>query len=249
MPLSKKEIESYYLERFKELLPGFPSGMVIPTEEPDFLVETPSGHVGIELTELHVAASPGSVPVQASLAMRQRTVDRAQAIYAAGGHPPIRCTVFMSNEHIHKSEVEDLATAIASIAIKNLPPGYGSVREDYNWLNRDYFPERIHSVAVHRLDAITRTHFNCPGAVWVPHLVTEDIERAIGPKGGKYSAYRTRCAEAWLVVCADTTTMSTWFEFEPPALCATYRAPFERVFVMRQFGSLLHELTIAPSGT
>jgi hypothetical protein len=249
MPLSKKDIESYYLTRFKELLPDFPPGTVTPTEEPDFLVETPLGHLGIELTELHIAAPPGSVPLQASLAMRQRTVDRAQAIYAAGGHPPIRCTVFMSDEHIQKPEVEGLAAAIARIAIKNLPPACGSVREDYNWLNRDYFPERIHSVAVHRLEAITRTHFNCPGAVWVPHLTTEDIERALEPKDEKYPAYRTRCTAAWLVVCADTTAMSTWFEFEPPALAATYRASFERVFVMRQFGNVLHELTVVSSGT
>src|SRR6185437_8674280 len=134
MPLSKKDIESYYLARFKELLPDFPAGAITPTEEPDFLVETPRGQLGIELTELHIAAPPGSIPLQASLAMRQRTVDRAQAIYAAGGYPRIRCTVFMSDEHIQRSELEALAATIARIAIKNLPPGSGSVREDYNWL-------------------------------------------------------------------------------------------------------------------
>ena len=249
MPLSKKDIESYYLGRFKELLADFPPGAVTPTEEPDFLVETPLGRLGIELMELHIAAPPGSVPLQASIAMRQRTVDRAQAIYETGGHPPVRCTVSMNDVHIQKAEVESLAVAIANVAIKNLPPGPGSVHEDYTWLNREYFPERIHSVAVHRHEAITRTHFHCHGAMSVPHLSTDDIKRALKPKDQKYPTYREQCTAAWLVIYADTTVMSTWFQFEPPALAATYRASFERVFVMRQFGNVLHELAIAPSGT
>lgn len=219
MPLSKKDIESYYLGRFKELLPDFPPGLVTLTEEPDFLIDTPRGPLGIELTELHIAAPDASTPLQASLAMRQRTVNRAQEIYTGGGHPAIRCSVFMSDQHIRKQDVEGLATAIAHIAIKNLPPVSGSVREDYNWLNRDYFPEAIHSIAVHRLDGMT-THFTCPGAVWVQHLAAEDLKRAIEPKESKYSAYRKRCMDAWLLICADTTAMSTWFSFDSPALAA-----------------------------
>ena len=178
--------------------------------------------------------------------MRQRVVARAQELYGAGGHPPVRCTVFMNNAHIRKDQVEELATAIARIAVRNLPGPNSSTKESYEWTNRSYFPELLDTVAVHRLDPITENFFSCPGATWVAPLSSADIERALASKEAKYRTYRKKCDEAWLLINADIGAMSTWYEFDPAAIAGPFKTSFNRVFVLRHFGSKLHELSLTP---
>ncbi|QSA97701.1 hypothetical protein [Methylococcus sp. EFPC2] len=244
MPLSKKDIEALYLQRVKGLLVGFPDGVIVQTEEPDFLVQGESLTIGIELTELHREAPAGTVPLQAAEAMRNRVVRRAQELYTVAGLPPIRCTVFIREQHIKKDQVEALATAVAKIAERNLPGSNQSRSESYDWVNRAYFPEVLDTVTVHRLDQITENFFSSPGSTWVIPLAASDIERALSAKNPKYSVYRAKCDQAWLVINADISTMSTWYKFERSVIAGRFKTPFDRVFLLRHFASELHELDL-----
>lgn len=244
MSISKKDVEVHYFERFKALLPDFPQGVVTSSEEPDFLVTRQGSTVGIELTELHREAPAGTTPQQASEAMRHRVVARAQELYTAAGHPLVRATVLMNGRHIKRKDVETLAIAITDIAKRNIPEPNSSSHESYDWTNRSYFPEILDSVAVHRLDAITENFFSCPGSTWVASLSSADIDRALVAKESKYSAYRTRCDTAWLLINADIGPMSTWFQFDAAALTVPFVSSFDRVFVLRHFGSELYELNL-----
>lgn len=244
MPSTKKSVEQFYFDRFRDMYAPFPAGKIVATEEPDFLVSGESKVVGIELTELHREARPGSTPLQAIEAMKHRVIARAQQIYSDSGHPPIQCSVFMNEQHIRKEQVEKIAVAIANIAIRNLPLQNESNREEYNWTNRDYFPEVIHEIAVHRLEELTETHFNGPGATWVAPISAADIKRALASKEEKYSAYRKQCDEAWLLINTDLGAMSTWFEFDGEISSEKYCTNFDRVFILRHFTKELHELNI-----
>ena len=245
MPLPKKNVERHYFDRFQALFQPFPDGSITSSEEPDFLIAGPARTIGVELTELHRQARPGQAPLQASEAMRHRVAARAQELYMQDGHPPVRCAIFMQDANIEKSQVELLAKAIVDIALRNLPPPNASNNESYDWVNRSYFPEIIDSITVHRLDAITQTHFNCPGATWVPKLSSTDVERTLAAKEPKYPAYRQRCDEAWLLVNADIGSMSTWFDFQAEGIAGCFATSFDRVFIMRHFGQTLHELTVS----
>ena len=243
--ISKKDVEVAYLERFRHAMPDFPEGKVEPSEEPDFLVWRHDSVLGIELTELHRETRPGASPQQARQSMRQRVINRAQEIYLANAQPDVRVTVFMHDDvHIERSEVEHLANQICELAIRNLPSPNSSSEEFYEWTNRAYFPDVVNNIRVHRLDAITDTHFNTPGSTWVAPLAPPDIERALLSKNPKYPTYRKRCDEAWLLINADIGSMSTWFQFDSESLASTFETDFERVFLFRHFGSKLHELTV-----
>lgn len=246
MPPSKKIVERHYLDAFARLLSPFPDGEAIPTEEPDFLVVGQDRTIGIELTELHRMAPAGTIPQQASEAMRHRVVARAEQIYVSTGNPPIRCAVHFQDGHIEKWQVEDLASAITELAVRNLPLQNSSTREEYQWTNRDYFPEAINTIGIHRLDAITKNHFFCPGATWVASLTAGDVQRALTAKEEKYAVYRTRCSAAWLLVNADIGSMSTWFQFDAAPLSDIFTSSFDRAFILRHFGGELYELNVAP---
>jgi hypothetical protein len=50
----KKQIESDIIKLFREKFPGFPKGLLKPSESPDFILSiTPRRKIGIELTGLH----------------------------------------------------------------------------------------------------------------------------------------------------------------------------------------------------
>ena len=152
----------------------------------------------------------------------------------------------MNNNHIKKDQVERLAAAIAHIAVRNLPNSNSSTQESYDLTNRSDFPEDLDTVSVDRLDTITENFFSCPGATWVAPLSSVDIERALASKEGKYSTYRKKCDTAWLLINADISAMSTWYDFDANAIAGPFKSSFDRVFVLRHFDSKLHELTLEP---
>ncbi|HZX32557.1 MAG TPA: hypothetical protein VFF03_14480 [Rhodocyclaceae bacterium] len=101
---------------------------------------------------------------------------------------------------------------------------------------------------MHRLDVITKTFFNSPGATWIAKLTREDIYRALSGKDRKYLVYRARCDEVWLVINADIESMATWFEFDGEVLTDTFTTRFDRVFLVRHFGGKAHELKLREHG-
>lgn len=244
--MNKKEIEMHYLDRLRVAMPDFPQGRIESTEEPDFLIHGDDSIIGIELTELHRETQDGVKPQQALEAMRHRVVARAQELYSAKGLPPVKVSVFMRDNHdIRKDHVQSLAEALCQLVERNLPNPNSSRREEYDWVNRAHFPEPIIEVSVHRLDVITKTFFSVPGATWVSTLSNSDIARVVGPKELKLPAYLKKCNRAWLVINADIGPMSTWFEFDASAPLLPLKSKFERILILRHFGSRLIELQLS----
>ena len=241
----KKEIERHYLERLRDSLVDFPDGRIESSEEPDFLVHGNAVTIGIELTELHRETRSGTKPQQALEAMRHRVVAKAQELYIAANLPSVTVSIFMNDGYdIKRDRVLPLAKIIRQLVESHLPDKNSSQKIEYDWKNPASFPDPFIKISVHRRDAITRTFFSAPGATWVTTLSYADIDRAAEPKEMKYSTYRKKCDEAWLVINADIGSMSTWFEFDSSMLSKPLRTRFERVFILRHFGSKLFELPV-----
>lgn len=241
----KKEIEEVYLNRAIPFITGFPQEEIKPFEEPDFFLHSSEAVIGIELTELHRQVSKRSNPQRASEAMRRRVVERAQALYAETGLPPVRATVLMYEDTlIKKSEVEKLASAICNLVVQNLPAPNSFREEAATTTDSNCWPGRLHSITVYRADFIIDMDFNCPGTTWVSELGREDIEQKLKSKETLYSTYRKSCDKVWLFINFDIEAMSTWFEFNAEVLNAPFSTSFERVFVFGHFGNRFIELNV-----
>ncbi len=239
----KKKIENHYLDRLRAAMPDFPIGRIESTEEPDFLVHGEKSIIGLELTELHKETPNGLKPQQALEAMRCRVVAKAQELYVASNLPPVYVQIFMNDGYdIKKEQVMPLAETIHKLVASHLPENNSSQKIEYDWRNPGSFPHSLIEISVCRLDLITKTFFGAPRATWVPTLADVDIERVLKLKEKKYSTYRIKCDEAWLVINVDIVSMSTWFEFESSALSKPIRTQFDRVFIFRHFVSQLFEL-------
>lgn len=245
MTASKKDIETWRLERFKSFIANFPEGEVEPTEEPDFLVRGHERIVGIELTDLHREAPLGQIPEQASEAMRKRVVARAQEIYINRQLQPVMAAFFLDDRiHIKKSEVEALAEKFAEFVAANCPAPNSSIEVPQGWEDWRELPSVLHSISVHRLDVVTKTFFSSPGATWVPAITREDVDRALSSKELKYNSYRTKCDEAWLVINIDIESMTTYFQLDLDVLVRPFCTRFDRVFLVQHFVGKAHELRV-----
>lgn len=240
---SKKQLEQWRLEQFRSRFAGFPIGTVIPSEEPDFLIQTPARTVGIELTELHRDVSPGAEPPQAQEALRWRLTKRAQAIHVENNRPHLHASVFFSAGQISKFLVEPLAQKVAGLIAEKIPaPDEPPMRIESDFANPERLPPEIDSISTYNLPGATRSFFTTPGSTWMAQLQPDDVRRALQSKESKYSAYRSRCDEAWLIVGCNGEFMSTWYEGVERAVDFKLPSSFDRGFIMSYFNQTIVEL-------
>lgn len=242
MPPSKKDVEFWRLEQFRRFCPDVPEGEVVPSEGPDFLIHG-IRTIGIELTDLHRATPPGSVPQQASAAMRNRVIATAAEIYKSQNLPPVLATFFLDDrEHVQKAEVYALAASYADLVAQNVPHVGSGTEVPSHWDDFRELPKGVHKARIRRLEGLTSTTFSNPGATWVATLSREDINRALQDKEKKLAAYKSRCDEVWLVINCDTESMSTWFEVAPELHDEIFDSDFDRLYLVQHFRRAAHRL-------
>ncbi|MDO9436017.1 hypothetical protein [Hydrogenophaga sp.] len=243
---AKKDLERRYLDQVRDLLADFPQGALDEREQPDFLVKTRDRVIGIEITELHRAQDNQPVPMQGREAVRDQIVQRAKALYEGKGVPLIDCCVHLKDLSYRRTDIEPLAAKIAALAKRNVPPEDAlAKREQYDWVNREYFPEEVDYIRVARFDGLTECFFGTAGSTWAEPLTQDTVRAVIDTKDGNIDEYLRHCAEAWLVIVNDSRNMSTWFNSADQVKAEVFRTRFSRVIILRNFGSELIELTTA----
>src|SRR5215203_2371104 len=91
--LTQNEREQYsHILRFRESLSDFPEGILCFDDNPDVLVKTSKGMLGIEHTRLYW----GNLKEQESL--EQRIVDRAKEMYEVSGGPSLFVNVLFDSK-------------------------------------------------------------------------------------------------------------------------------------------------------
>lgn len=240
---SKKDVERWQLEQFSSLFPGFPRGSISDSEEPDFIVDTGDRKIGIELTDLYWQPLPNQAPRQSQESLWYRIVKAAERIYSESALAPLQVSVHFNRQYsLRKSDVARLAKAIAAVVVRNAPPPGKNSSEDYDWENRDYFPEEVITINVWNIERVRESFFNSPSAAFIPTLRSDDILRAMSLKESKVDRYRTRCDEVWLLVNCDGGQLSTLFEHDEAVIQKTYSSRFDRVFLMRHLAGKVYEL-------
>ena len=243
---AKKDLERRYLEQVRDLLTDFPQGAIHEREQPDFLVNTADRVIGIEITELHRANDSQPVPMQGREAIRGQIIQRAKALYDSKGVPPIDCCVHLQDLSYRRTDIEPLAAKIAALATRNIPPeGTLARREQYDWVNREYFPEEVDYIRVARFEGMTESFFGTAGSTWAEPLAPDTVRSVIDTKDCSIDEYMRRCDELWLVIVTDSRTLSTWFNSADQFKAAAFKTRFARVFILRNFGGELIELTTA----
>ncbi len=120
MPMARtndehKKIESWFLGAARKAGVPIPPGET-PGEEPDFRFQTPSGALGIELTEVLRPASSndGILPVEEESFHREVIKAAEQEYYAAPDALPVHVSVHFTNARGMRRSKRELSNTLAS---------------------------------------------------------------------------------------------------------------------------------------
>ena len=240
----KKQRERWQLERFRASYSEFPSGVITPSEEPDFLVENNGEVIGIELTEIYRPQASDRLPMQASESLMNQVVNQARTIYEGNGGPALWVSVhFSAYPELRKSIVSGLAVKLARIVSdRNITLGEGADLEN-EYEDTDYFPEEIHSIRISRYAGLTKGFWKVTTAAFIPKLSSEEIQQTLNKKNVLCPSYRKKCQEVWLVIVHGSALSST-FEMANDARAHKYKSNFDRVFMCDLFSQVSIGLNI-----
>lgn len=243
--VSKKDVERWHLCRFEESYSDFPSGEVHPGETPDFRIVSPDRSVGIELTQLFRPSEDGRQPLQEIERLRDLIVEKAEALYIGTGGPPLDVLVyFASHAVLNKANRDDVAARLAGLVSRRLPEAGQSYSEEYDWVNREWFPEELSYVRVVRFEHRDWSLWRASSAGFVPDVTPELIQAAIDRKVADISAHRATCDEAWLLIVADGFNISSTMSITEHSRLHRYRSPFDRTIYFDNFRKQAHDLAV-----
>jgi hypothetical protein len=144
MKSTRKEVERYQLETFRNVCTEFPAGEIIDSEEPDFLIKINDGVLGVELTELYHESSRSARPMQAVEKLTDSIVEEACSIHRTAGGPVlnVRVDFELSSKRVGKAQRSQIAGKLAALVLKTPVDigGYAELENDYEDL--DTFPRK-----------------------------------------------------------------------------------------------------------
>lgn len=195
---SHKNSERFYLTRFKELCPEFPNGSIVDSESPDFLVHSPHGIVGIELSKVY---RPDPIDKNAHLPAiekeREKIVDKIKNYYIHIEDVPLRVIFFFSGNVTNKNDIKnedlkEMATLIHSFKPQIGENVYLDIENDLPfWLDR---------VSITTREPDAQNFWTVLNFARIPELSPIEIQKEIREKEGKLLSYLEKCSSAWLVL-------------------------------------------------
>ena len=243
--MTKKEKEKILLQRFRESFPEFPSGEIEATENPDFLIHAGTGKVGIEVTLLHRNTTGNKSPLQEQESLRRLIADKARQLYESQGGPHIHVNVhFNGQNRLRRRDLKSAAKELASLILKNIPEQGKSVSLQETEDNWQQWPGTLVRVSIARFAVLTKTTCCPTDAGFVPKVEPSLVQSVIDRKNPRCSAYRSCCAELWLLVVADGFALSSVFIVDPEIRTHAFVASFDRVFLFQNFEKKVFELRI-----
>jgi len=226
-----KEREHAHLLRFKEACPFFPEGRIESDEQPDFVVHTRDGSVGIEHTEMFQPGPSHGGSLQAQESLRQRITDRARDLHEqAGGQPLHVAVLFDPRVRIRKQDIQGIARALARFVRKGNVEPDSITQVKRTWETDDTFPKGIVQIQVCRHPGGKQSCWSCLNADYVPPITREDVQGIIERKECKFNVYRAKCPEVWLLIVADSHSAASTIDVTRRAVEYCYETRFDRVF-------------------
>ena len=245
-----KAEERYYLDLFLKLRPDLTTSEIEPSEAPDFLARHSGQTVGIELVRFLFAHSSGPPPA-AIENYRNQLVKKLREDHARRGIPPVHVSVHSGRDEIllSRQQRSELAEQLIAFVAANMPSENSSVEFDYVRLPRALSAMGVHAVHILRRNAFTKPFWSLPYASFIPESTADRLQAVIDDKATNVAAYRKRAKHLWLVIISGTQGLQSILDLDAGLLDADYTTEFDRVFLLRTFGSDVHELTRRPVST
>lgn len=238
---AKKKVERRYLDVCRRAINDFPPGSVIESESPDFLVKSPGGIVGVEITRIFRSAEPGDPPPQSQDTERDLIAERAQTFAGQSMDPVIVDIYFNSRALLTKRDRDNLAKKLVDLVASSMP-GLGENRLIENQPPVNSQVSHIDAVHIWRPHPLRSHLWQVGDAGIVNDDFAPSLQHLIADKDGKVDCYREKCDSCWLVVVADWRGPSAFFEISDRMVEHTYASLFDRLYFLEGYSGRVTQL-------
>lgn len=239
---SQKDEELFYLNRFRIVSDLVTQAEIEPHEVPDFIIRTPSGILGIEVTNYYIPTPANGRPRQEQESLRSQVLEKAKALHAEFLNKPFRVSVFFNcYSPIRKSQVSDIARRLAALVSNHRPSLWERI--DVQWEDGLSTLPELAALAITGYPDDMNSEWVAPDANYLPNVTTEEIQRIVDDKTNRSSDYPREVASKWLLIVLDGFAMSSTAKITPELIAHPFKGKFERLFLFENFGSRYHELS------
>ncbi len=240
-----KYTEQLYLDAFLAAMPDLAGAIIDPGERPDFVLSTPSGRIGIELTRHRPVVSPGASNPKEQHAVRERTMTTAEKLWYEKHSTAFDVDAhFLDHPRLTKSRVRDLAQEIVDYLATRVQGielfRWARLKGDTDF---DYLPE-VHSLRVLRVPDRAYGGWDAGGGGWVSSADERVIQSLVASKESRVSHYRTRADRVWLLITLQHTDAGDVVEAPPTAADFRVSTTFDRVFTFDILSRRVMEIPI-----
>ncbi len=220
-PTEQKKIERWFLNAARLASAIIPEGEIRDFEGPDFKIETATGSLGIEVTEL-LRTNSGPFPPVAEENLHAEVVRLAEEHYQRSCRSPVDVLVYFLSDWPSKRDKKDMARALSEYVQSNYEPGTATTI----FSRLDGLPEGFEVVRV-----------SSPGGAWMSQesgvlslMEHEGLASRIDEKNALLPKYRSRLPNCpiWLLVYS-AVTVSRGVPITKSISELTCRSEFDRV--------------------
>ena len=241
----KKALERRFLEEVATIYPDLPSGSVIETERPDFLISSDSRVTGIEVVNYVRGQGSGGSDHRRNEVLWRQIADEARRIFESNNSDPLMVHFsWHSNRYPRKADVPEIAANVAETVERYVP----NAVFERTQISGDNF---LHTLANMYLDSIHITRVRNTGqAIWASigagfvSVSAPELQSILTSKNSKVREYLQRCDEVWLLIVADGQYISSTGELLPEGTPSSqFQSAFQRVLFYDRWNKQITSLT------
>lgn len=226
----KKALERSFLDKVIAIHPDFPSGTIVETEQPDFLILGESHVTGVEVVSYVRGQGKhrgGSVD-RRNETLKQEIAEEARQVFESCHSDPLMVRfLWHSAQPLRKADVPDIGASAAKIVGYYIPQTlFDSTRIAGNELVDTALQEFVSSISVTRVRNQALWSSVDAGFVSVP---ASELQELLTSKNAKVQDYLQRCDEVWLLIVADGRYISSTADLPEDIEQVHFRSAFRKV--------------------
>lgn len=228
--LEKKKRERYYLHQVKHAYAEFPSGTLLDSEEPDFLIPLDSGILGIELVDYVRGQGNSGSEIRQLEKKHNQIVALAQKEFEATHSAPLQVHFFWGlHKWISITDTKLMVDQAVKLVEQKIPSEvYESISLQYNELEGTGLEEFISYLSIVRLKPGAASLWSNTDAGFID-LAPDELQTLISSKETKMGSYLKKCTRVWLIIVADSEHISSSVSIKDDTSSHSYLSQFEKV--------------------
>jgi hypothetical protein len=253
------KLEKTHVNQFIKLIWSYPIIAVPQTApEPDFMVESKDGRIGIEHTQLIRVRDSQNVDIMAHSKIADKIMAEAEALFKSQHelclmvHVDFRCDYGLAVSEpiqLFNDDIKPLSRFLVDFIVLRLPilselAVMNSLHfETYDWntLTR-VLPDKITSIRIYNTSTFQQACWTPSQGGAIPGIFgSVEFREQLTKKNKKPKNYKGDYDEIWLLMVEDSMDLTSYFDFDDqvPELIQT---TFNRVFVLRRAENTVLEL-------